>query len=126
MTELKESLYNKIKTYIDNTFYNSAPRDVLDLYCIYKIENSIRFDYKEICTLVINIYDKKINDITILEDAAKELQKELNGYAEDTENTSYYLIQTNRLDLDYIEEEINRRELRFNVQYYDRSIIERS
>jgi len=126
MTELKESLYNKIKTYISNTFYNSAPRDVLDLYCIYKIENSVRFDYKEICTLVINVYDKKTNDITILEDAVKELQKQLNGYAEDTTNTSYYLTQTNRLDLDYIEEEVNRRELRFLVHFYDRTIVERS
>ena len=29
-------------------------------------------------------------------------------------------------DLDYIEEEIRRRELRFSIQYYDKSIIERS
>jgi len=126
MTELKESLYNKIKSYIDNTFYSEASRDVLNLYCVYKIENSTRIDYKEYCTLVINIYDKKINDISLIENATQELQKELNNYAAETTNTSYYIKQTNRLDLDYIEEEFRRRELRFLVHFYDKTIVERS
>jgi len=58
------------------------------------------------------------------ENLAQKLQKELHQIDISTTNGIIQLRNTNRLDLDSIEEEHRRRELSFFVNWYDKSIIE--
>jgi hypothetical protein len=124
MTELKAALYTEIKKHATNVYYNQAPSNVNYPYVVYTITSSNRLDYKEEVFVRMNVYDLKGANITGIENLAQKLQKELHQIDISTTNGIIQLRNTNRLDLDSIEEEHRRRELSFFVNWYDKSIIE--
>ena len=124
MTELKSALYTEIKKHATNVYYNEAPRGTNYPFVVYSITAANRIDYKEEVFVKINLYDLKGANITVLEDLTQKLQKKLHQIDIATTNGILQMRNTNRLDLDSIEEEHRRRELSFFVHWYDKSIIE--
>ena len=124
MIELKSGIYTKLKSITDNVYYQEASRDTQYPYIVFEISGATRNDLRESSILNINIYDKKGNNIEIIEKLEEDVKRELHYFDINTAVISASLRQTGSNNLDSIEDQYRRRQVEYQLYYYTKALYE--
>lgn len=124
MKELKKALSEELKKYHNNVYYELADRKTTFPYIVFKIDDSNRMDYKEIVFATISIYDRDNTKIDIIEDLEQLIKKKFHNLDLKTENSISVLTHISSNNFDFLQEGYRRRELRFQIFFYNSEIVE--
>ena len=124
MIELKSGIYTKLKSITDNVYYQEASRDTQYPYIVFEITGATRSDVRESSILNINIYDKKGNNIEIIEKLEEDIKRELHYFDINTSSIAASVRQTGSNNLDSIEDQHRRRQVEYQVYYYTKALYE--
>lgn len=124
MIELYEALLDKFNTIV-TTYEGTADKGASLPYAVMSIPSSNvdEAGYREDVTVQLNIFDDKKNSIRSIEGFCKDIRT-MDKTKIQTENGSIWINVASILPLDFDIQDNRRREITFNVKWYDGELQE--
>lgn len=120
MINLLTNLFSKLTAIHPRTYLETAPPKSQFPYVVFSLPTSDESDYREDFILEIDIWDNKPLDTTMVETLTDNIDKALNRSFVNTTDFQYSAYRMNRLMLPDPDENIRRRQLRYQIKYYDK------
>lgn len=118
MNEILQVIFRMLKNYSDEVYYEDAPNKAEYPYLVYNLEDGYR-SYREEYILTLDFWDRN--------QSSSNIENLVDAYDKHLENklivTELFSIRLNRLQRLKIEDEdkgLKRRQLKFEVQIYQR------
>lgn len=118
MIDVLTVIYNKLKEYHARVYQNVAPQtSAIFPYVVFRVPSINEKEIREDIILEIDIWDN-ISDTTRLETLTTQIAKGLNRYKYIDGKMQLSSYKINQLNIPDPDQNINRRQLRFNLQTY--------
>lgn len=114
--ELRKYIKTQLKTVCDNVFYEKALNNCLFPYTVFEIDITF-IDDKDMVQLEINIFDNN-NDSTNIELLTNDIERLFNREKHNDEFHSFAIFKNVRNNVDSEKDNIKRRRLLFDLNYY--------
>ena len=122
MIELYASIYDRLRTVLDRVFYEriKEPEKIIYPYATFTLASSSDQNNRMTFILEIDIWDNN-QDTSTLETLTWDVKKAIDHYVFDNTDVSYHAYIINILNIPDEDENLRRRQLRFEFKTYLRS-----
>ncbi|WP_424765695.1 hypothetical protein [Paenibacillus sp. sgz302251] len=120
MINLLQYIFDTLKAIHPKVFLETVPNGSVFPYITYSLPTSGGSEYREDFILEIDIWDNKPLDTTELETITNNIDKAMNRTYEINDEFQCSIYRINRLMLPDQDVNIRRRQLRYQVKYYNK------